>query len=202
MLFQTDCRPLGSDEWRSGLFGRLGKGIISRTENIADVAHLFPLYLQALEYDASFESSSRYSREKECIWPWLMLSLLVVIHPVLQARWEKQVVPQLVNHWREKKSLLFSSRSQPEQLLPLLLAQVNGKRRVGTQCLPQLLLLLESSLLIFVFFLLVAKSNKSASTKLAWCSSEIWNLMCINYSVQNCFANTTSMPVNWISHNS
>lgn len=62
-------------------------------------------------------------------------------------------MPQLVNHWREKKSLLFSSRSQPEQLLPLLLAQVNGKRRVGTQCLPQLLLLLESSLLIFVFFL-------------------------------------------------
>lgn len=188
MLFQTDWCPLGSDEWRSGLFCRLWREIISRMENIADVVHLFPLDLQASEYEASFESSSRYSREKEYIWPWLMLLLLVVIHPVLQARWEKQVVPQLVNHWREKKSLLFSSRSQPEQLLPLLLAQVNGKRRVRTQCLPQLLLLLEFSLLIFVFFLLVAKSNNSASTKLAWCSSGTWNLMCINYSVQNCYA--------------
>lgn len=188
MLFQTDRCPLGSDGWRNGLFGRLWKEIISRMENIADVVHLFPLYLQPSEYEASFESSSRYSREKECIWPWLMLWLPVVIHPVLQARWEKQVVPQLVNHWREKKSLLFSSRSQPEQLLPLLLAQVNGKRRVRTQCLPQLLLLLESSLLIFVFFLLVAKSNNSASTKLARCSSGTWSLMCINYSVQNCCA--------------
>lgn len=45
------------------------------------------------------------------------------------------MVPQLVNYWREKRSLLFSSRSQPEQLLPLLLARVNGKRRVSTQCL-------------------------------------------------------------------
>lgn len=63
------------------------------------------------------------------------------------------MVPQLVNYWREKRSLLFSSRSQPEQLLPLLLAQVNGKRRVSTQCLPQLLLLLESSLLKLGFFL-------------------------------------------------
>lgn len=126
-----------------------------------------------------------------------MLLLLVLIHPVLQARWEKQVVPQLVNHWREKKSLLFSSRSQPEQLLPLLLAQVNGKRRVGTQCLPQLLLLLESSLLIFVFFLLVAKSNKSASTKLAWCFLVGLGIRCALIIVCNtAVLNTTSVSVN------
>jgi len=81
-----------------------------------------------------------------------MVSVLLVIHPVPRARWEKQVVPQLVSCWREKKRLLFRSRSQPEQPLLLLLAQVNGKRRVSTQCLPQLLLLLESSLWIFFFF--------------------------------------------------
>lgn len=79
--------------------------------------------------EASFESSCRYRREKQFIWPWLMFPALLVIHPVLQASWEKQVVPQLVNYWREKKSLLFGSSSQPDELLPLFLAQVNGKRR-------------------------------------------------------------------------
>lgn len=72
-------------------------------------------------------------------------------------------MPQLVNYWREKKSLLFSSRSQPEQLL--LLAQVNGKRRISTQCLPQLLLLLESSLLIFFFFFFGGKIKRKCVNK-------------------------------------
>lgn len=112
------------------------------------ILQMWSIYSPALT--DSFESGSKYSREKEHIWPWLMLPLLLVIHPVLQARWEKQVVPQLVSYWRGKKSLLFSSRSQSEQ--PLLLAQVNGESRGRTQRSPQLLLLLETSLLKLFFW--------------------------------------------------
>lgn len=40
---------------------------LSLEEKTLQMLSIFPVYLQASEYEASFESSSRYSREKECI---------------------------------------------------------------------------------------------------------------------------------------
>lgn len=84
-------------------------------------------------------------------------SLLLVIHPILQAGWGKQVVPQLVGCWRGKRSLCSVSEAS---LSAQLLAQVNEKRRASTQGLPQLLLLQSY---LWKSGLLVAKSSRSAS---------------------------------------